>query len=82
MALAGGLAVTALALRHEFPRERRGLLGVKAFLLAPPVLVAIVAAHRVLGRPHWSDTVRILNLEVPASGTWPSSRRPRARLPT
>ena len=64
VALAGGLAVTGLAYDTSFLVSAEDFWGVKALLLAPPVLVGIVAAHRVLGRPHWSDTVRILNLEV------------------
>ena len=55
------LAVTGLAYDTSFLVSAEDFWGVKALLLAPPALVAIVAAHRVLGRPHWSDTVTILN---------------------
>ena len=62
--LAGGFAVTGLAYDTSFLTGAEDFLGVKALLLAPPALVAIVAAYRVLDRPRWSDTVTILNLEI------------------
>jgi hypothetical protein len=62
--LAGGFAVTGLAYDTSFLTGAQDFLGVKALLLAPPALVAIVAAYRVLDRPRWSDTVTILNLEI------------------
>ena len=62
--LAGGFAVTGLAHDSSFLTGAQDFLGVKALLLAPPALVGIVAAYRVLGRPRWSDTVSILRMEV------------------
>ncbi len=62
--LAGGFAVTGLAYDASFLTGAEDFWGVKALLLAPPALVAIVAAYRVLDRPRWSDTVTVLNLEV------------------
>lgn len=62
--LAGGFAVTGLAYDTSFLTSAEDFWGVKALLLAPPALVGIVAAHRVLERPGWSDTVTVLNLEV------------------
>jgi Family of unknown function (DUF5693) len=64
--LAGGYVVSGLAFDTTFLTGADGFWGVKALLLAPPALVAVIAAYRVLNRPRWADTVPILQLEVRA----------------
>jgi hypothetical protein len=62
--LAGGFVLSGLAYDTAFLVSARDFWGVKALLLAPPALAALVAGYLVLGRPKWADTVPIIQLEV------------------
>ena len=64
VALAGGYVVSGLAYDTSFLVSAEDFWGVKALLLGPPAIVGLIAAHRVLDRPGWADTVPILKMEV------------------
>lgn len=62
--LAGGFAVSGLAYDTSFLVSAENFWGVKALLLGPPAIAGLIAAHRVLDRPGWSQTVPVLQMEV------------------
>jgi hypothetical protein len=62
--LAGGFAVSGLAYDTSFLVSAEDFWGVKALLLGPPAIAGLIAAHRVLERPGWSQTVPVLQMEV------------------
>jgi hypothetical protein len=63
---AGGLTLTALAYDNRFLLNAENFWGVKALLLAPPLIATAVATHRSLGSARWSDSLAVLRMPVRA----------------
>jgi hypothetical protein len=64
--LAGGFVLSGLAYDSAYLVGAQDFWGVKALLLAPPAIAALIAGYQVLGRPVWADTVSVLQLQVRA----------------
>lgn len=62
--LAGGLALTGLALESRFLAGTADFWGVKALLVAPVAIAALWAAYRSLREPTFADIQRIVQWRV------------------
>ena len=64
--VAGGLTLTGLAYTNDFLLNADDFWGVKALLVAPLLVAALVAAYQSLGRPGWSDARTVVRTPVEA----------------